>query len=65
MLVDKWSMQNLCEAVDADTFKIPRERIKIKSFILQTNTADTKIHLNNETVSYLFQTFTTDEEKYL
>ena len=52
-------MQNLCEAVDADTLKIPRERIKIKSFILHTNTADTKIHLNNETVSYLFQTLTT------
>ena len=61
-------MQNLCEAVDADTFKIPRESFKIKSFILQTNTADTKIYLNNETVSYLFQTLTTqqtDGEKYL
>ena len=55
-------MQNLCEAVDADTFKILRERIKIKSFILQTNTVDTKIHLNNETVSYLFQTFTTSRQ---
>ena len=56
MLVDMLSIQNLCEAVDADTFKIPKERIKIKSFILQTNTAEVKT-LNNETISYLFQTF--------